>query len=55
MARPGVRLSVVPVCAVSSFRTTTVGKVMFTTLTPSGQRAVAVSEPTATTREAQAV
>src|SRR5439155_22745583 len=56
-ARPAVRLSVVPVWAVSSSRTTTVGKVMSTMFTPRGQRAVAVSAPppTVTTSVAQAV
>src|SRR5207253_11186169 len=54
-ARPGVRLSVVPVWAVSSSRTTTVGKVISTTVTPSGQRAVAVSAPTVATSVAHAV
>jgi len=48
-------LSVVPVWAVSSFRTTTCGNDMSTVAIVSGQRAVAVSPPAATTRVAQAV
>ena len=54
-ALPTVRLSVVPVCAVSSFSTTTVGNVMSTRLTLRGQRAVAVSGPAATWSVAHSV
>src|SRR6266704_2870909 len=54
-ARPGVRLSVVPVCAVSSFSTTTVGSARSTRLIASGQRARAVSPAAATSSMAQAV
>src|SRR4029077_15358333 len=54
-ARPALTLSVVPVWAVSSFRTTTCGNVRSTIVIVSGQRAVAVSAPTATTSVAQAV
>src|SRR5690349_21765804 len=54
-ARPGVMLSVVPVPAVSSFRTTTPGNVISTSPTVSGQRALAESPPAVTTSEAHAV
>src|SRR5947207_5567236 len=48
-------LSVVPVWAVSSFRTTTCGNDMSTVAIVSGQRAAAVSPPAATTGVAHAV
>src|SRR2546425_5106425 len=53
--RPGERPSVVPVRAVSSSKTMTVGKVISTTFTLRGQRAVAVSPPTLTASVAHAV
>ncbi len=52
---PGVMLSVVPVCAVSSLSTTTLGNVMSTRPIVSGQRAVALSRPTTTSSVAQAL
>ena len=52
---PTVRLSVVPVCAVSSLSATTVGNVMSMRPTVSGHRAVAVSPPTAASRVAHVV
>src|SRR6266704_4476746 len=54
-ARPGVRLSVVPVCAVSSFSTTTVGNARSMGPTVSGHGAVAVSCPTTASSVAQAL
>ena len=52
---PGVMLSVVPVRTVSSLSAMTVGNVMSKRPTVSGQRAVALSRPTATSRVAQAL
>ena len=54
-AFPTVRLSVVPVCAVSSLSTTTVGKVMSRSPTVSGHCAVTVSGPTTASSVAHAL
>src|SRR5437588_11387617 len=54
-ARPGVMLSLVPVCAISSFSSTTRGNVISTGVIVSGQRAAAVSPSVVTTSVAQAV
>ena len=52
---PTVRLSVVPVCAVSSLSTTTVGNARSMGPTVSGHGAVAVSCPTTASSVAQAL